>query len=99
MFLDESGSREMFESYIHVTSQDADDESSDLDSDMDTEGTALDSDTDSEEPDSEAIISEEGDELVKEKEAGIEPEWWVEGEDEGLGSTDEDEGSAEHAED
>lgn len=84
----------MFESYIHVTSQDADDEGSDLDSDMDTEGTALDSDTDSEEPD-----SEEGDELVREKEAGIEPEWWMEEEDEGLGSTDEDEGSAEHAED
>ena len=102
MFLDEGGSREIFESYNRVASQDADDEGSELDSDMDTEGTALDSDTDSEESDSEATISEEDDELVKEKEreAGVEPEWWVEEEeDEDLRSTDEDEENAELAED
>ena len=96
----------MFECYNRVASQDADDEGSELDSNMDTERTALDSDTDSEESDSEAIISEEYDELVKEKERepGVEPEWWVEEEEqeEGLRSTDEDEpseGSAELAED
>ena len=87
----------MFESYIRVASQDADDEGADLDSDMDTEGTALENDTDSEDSDSEAIISKEGDELVEEKETGIEPVWWVEEEDECLRSTDEDEESAEFA--
>ena len=58
VLLDPSGSLEMFESYLRVASEEADEESSDHDSDMDTEET---DDGESEEPgDGESEESEDG---------------------------------------
>ena len=93
----------MFESYLRVANEEADDESSDHDSDMDTEGTG---DRESEESESDATSSEEDDEFVEERDAGTEP-WWIgeeeqedEDEDEdGLESADEDGESSELADD
>lgn len=78
MVLDESGSWEMFESYLRIANEDADDEGSDHDISMDTEVT---DDTDSGEYDSQATISEEDNEPVKRKEAGADGVWWVEQEE------------------
>ena len=101
MLLDPSGSLEMFESYLRVANEEAEDESSDHDSDMDTEGTG---DRESEESGSDATSSEEDDELVEEDDAGTEP-WWIEEEEQedeeqdGLESADEDDESSELADD
>ena len=99
VLLDPSGSLEMFESYLRVANEEADDESSDHDSHMDTEGTG---DRESEESESDATSSEEDDELVEEEGAGTEP-WWIEEEEQGdeddLGSADEGDESSELADD
>ena len=96
MFLDQSGSHEMFESYLRISNEDADDKGSDHDSDMDTEETG---DTDSEASARGVTLSEEEeDELMEEGDAGTEP-WWIEEEegeeDDGLGSAGEEEESTE----
>lgn len=88
MVLDESGSREMFETYLRIASEDADDEGSGHGSDMDTEVT---DDTDSGEYDSQATISEEDNEPVKRKQAGADADgvWRVE---QGEGDKEEEVG-------
>lgn len=98
MVLDESGYREMFEIYLRIASEDADDEGSDHDSEMDTEVT---DDTDSGEYDSQATISEKDNEPVRRKHADADGVWWVEQgereeeeEEEYIGYEDEDEEGA-----
>ena len=90
----------MFESYLRVANEKADDESSDHDSDMGTKGTG---DRESEESGSEAARSED-DELVEEGDARTEP-WWIEQEDQeheerdDLESADKDDESSDLAKD
>lgn len=64
MSLDESGSREMFETHLRIASEDVDEEGPDHSSDMVTEVT---DETDSGEYDSQATISEEDNEPVEGK--------------------------------